>query len=240
MLVFVHGTGSSTLGSFGDLRRGEPRPVGGAGGSASPAASTASSTARCRKARSRTRSQLVARAAAAARRSRLVSHSRGGLVADLLCLGDFDALIERYALRASTAPATPTPAGRRRGVRAELDGAPHAEQRDAAAQRWPGCCARRGMRGRALRAHRQPGQRHAAGQRQLRPLPVGPADADRRRCRSSSAARCYSAFKRVVDRDRPQPHQPAPGARHRGDAARLADGAAAARRAGAATASRWR
>ena len=27
----------------------------------------------------------------------LVSHSRGGLVADLLCLGDFDALIDGYA-----------------------------------------------------------------------------------------------------------------------------------------------
>ena len=56
----------------------------------------------------------------------LVSHSRGGLVADLLCLGDFDALIGDYAYAfEGTGDADPAEAAR---VLAELAGA-HEEQR---------------------------------------------------------------------------------------------------------------
>ena len=84
MLVFVHGTASSTRGSFGDLREGDPALwrrlerhfTGGIHGfehrtlSESPIDNAI---------------QLVQQLPAGARVS-LVSHSRGGLVADLLCL----------------------------------------------------------------------------------------------------------------------------------------------------------
>ncbi|MGM9490087.1 CHAT domain-containing protein [Ideonella sp. YS5] len=94
MLVFVHGTGSSSPGSFGDLRVGdrdlwnalERHFTGGIYGfehhtlSASPIDNALQ----------------LARALPAGARLSLVSHSRGGLVADLLCLGEFDAVIEAY------------------------------------------------------------------------------------------------------------------------------------------------
>ncbi|MCV2352319.1 CHAT domain-containing protein [Paucibacter sp. Y2R2-4] len=95
MLVFVHGTGSSTLGSFGELRSGDrdlwgtlqARFSGGIYGfehrtlSQSPIENAID----------------LVRALPMGAQVCLVSHSRGGLVADLLCLGDFDALIDRYA-----------------------------------------------------------------------------------------------------------------------------------------------
>lgn len=95
LLVFVHGTGSSTLGSFGELRSGDrdlwgtlqSRFSGGIYGfehrtlSQSPIENAID----------------LVRALPKGAQLCLVSHSRGGLVADLLCLGDFDALIDRYA-----------------------------------------------------------------------------------------------------------------------------------------------
>ena len=94
MLVFIHGTGSSTLGSFGDLQRNdrglwtrlEGEYTGGIFGfehrtlSESPIDNAL---------------QLVNALPPGARVS-LVTHSRGGLVGDLLCLQDFDAQIDRY------------------------------------------------------------------------------------------------------------------------------------------------
>ncbi len=95
MLVFVHGTGSSTLGSFGDLRRGERADLW--------AALDERYTGGIYAFEHRTLSEspidnalaLVGALPPGARLS-LVSHSRGGLVADLLCVRDFGGLAERY------------------------------------------------------------------------------------------------------------------------------------------------
>ncbi|MCV2353398.1 CHAT domain-containing protein [Paucibacter sp. B2R-40] len=95
MLVFVHGTGSSTLGSFGELRNGD-RDLWGA--------LQAKFSGGIYGFEHRTLSQSpienaieLVRALPVGAQICLVSHSRGGLVADLLCLGDFDALIDGYA-----------------------------------------------------------------------------------------------------------------------------------------------
>jgi hypothetical protein len=124
ILVFIHGTASSTLGSFGDLRSANPalwsaleqRFTGGIYGfehrtlSESPIENALQ----------------LAQALPAGAQVSLVSHSRGGLVADLLCLGDFDALIGDYAY-AFEGTGDPDPAEAAR-VLAELAGA-HKEQR---------------------------------------------------------------------------------------------------------------
>ncbi|WP_310388131.1 CHAT domain-containing protein [Roseateles sp.] len=95
LLVFVHGTGSSTLGSFGELRSGD-RDLWGA--------LQAKFSGGIYGFEHRTLSQSpienaidLVRALPVGAQICLVSHSRGGLVADLLCLGDFDALIDGYA-----------------------------------------------------------------------------------------------------------------------------------------------
>jgi len=124
MLVFVHGTGSNTLGSFGDLRTGD-RDLWGM--------LAARYTGGIFAFEHRTLSQspienAIALASALPRGAQvsLVSHSRGGLVADLLCLGDFDALIEHYAYAFDgTGDTDPAEAQR---VLGELKNA-HAEQR---------------------------------------------------------------------------------------------------------------
>jgi hypothetical protein len=94
ILVFIHGTGSSSLGSFGELRTGD-RDLWAAleghfsGGiyafehhtlSASPIENA------LQLAKSLPKGACI----------NLVSHSRGGLVADLLCLTDFDAQIDAF------------------------------------------------------------------------------------------------------------------------------------------------
>jgi pimeloyl-ACP methyl ester carboxylesterase len=95
MLIFLHGTGSSTFGSFGDLRNDDrdvwvvlkSRFTGGIYAfehhtlSQSPIDNAL---------------QLVKTLPVGAHIS-LVSHSRGGLVADLLCLTDFDELIKGFS-----------------------------------------------------------------------------------------------------------------------------------------------
>lgn len=94
MLVFVHGTASSTLGSFGDLHTGD-RAVWSAlerhytGGIFALEHRTLSESP------IENALQLAAALPDRAHIS-LVSHSRGGLVADLMCLQNFDALIERF------------------------------------------------------------------------------------------------------------------------------------------------
>ena len=128
MLVFVHGTASSTFGSFAELRAGD----------------TAVWTALERRftggiyaLEHRTMSESpienaiqLADALPVGAHISLVSHSRGGIVADLLCLdpeaADLDALIADYRFRLpGTGDADPDEA--RRVIR-ELDGA-HREQR---------------------------------------------------------------------------------------------------------------
>ncbi len=124
MLVFVHGTGSSTLGSFGELRSGD-RDLWGS--------LQAKFSGGIYGFEHRTLSQSpienaidLVRALPIGAQICLVSHSRGGLVADLLCLGDFDALIDGYAFAfEGTGDADAKEAKR---VIEEL-GAAHAEQR---------------------------------------------------------------------------------------------------------------
>ena len=125
MLVFVHGTASSTQGSFGDLRAGDRELW---------ASLTAHFSGGIFAFEHRTLSQspienALALAGALPRGAHisLVSHSRGGLVADLMCLSDFDALIDRYAYAfKGTGDADPSEAKR---VIGELETA-HAEQRE--------------------------------------------------------------------------------------------------------------
>ena len=94
MLVFVHGTGSSTLGSFGDLRTGD-RDLWGALEARFPGGIYGFEHRTLSESPIENAMQLVAALPRGAQVC-LASHSRGGLVADLLCLGDFDALIDRY------------------------------------------------------------------------------------------------------------------------------------------------
>jgi hypothetical protein len=95
MLVFVHGTGSNTLGSFGDLRNGD-RDLWGALQSRFGDRIFAFEHRTLSESPIENAIELVRRLPRGAQIN-LVSHSRGGLVADLLCLGEFDALIDRYA-----------------------------------------------------------------------------------------------------------------------------------------------
>ena len=91
MLVFIHGTGSSTLGSFGDLQRTDSAfwaalkavyPDGVYGFEHRSLSESPIQNAL----------QLVEALPKGARVS-LVTHSRGGLVGDLLCLSDIDAAL---------------------------------------------------------------------------------------------------------------------------------------------------
>ncbi|MFT3719862.1 CHAT domain-containing protein [Pseudorhodoferax sp.] len=125
MLVFVHGTGSSTQGSFGDLREADrdlwgllerrfgqhiyafehrtlsESPIGNA--------------------------LALARALPQDARICLVTHSRGGLVGDLLCLADFGSLVKSYAYPfPGTGDADPKEAERVLGQMADM----HARQRE--------------------------------------------------------------------------------------------------------------
>ncbi|MFT4102112.1 MAG: hypothetical protein QM674_13950, partial [Burkholderiaceae bacterium] len=129
MLVFVHGTGSSTLGSFGELRRGEGNVW---------AALERKFGDRIYAFEHRTLSESPIRnaidlvnALPVGAHVSLVSHSRGGLVADLVCLQSLDGeLIDRYAFNFQGTGAPPDP---RVKVLDELHDA-HAEQRKELAE----------------------------------------------------------------------------------------------------------
>lgn len=125
MLVFVHGTGSSTLGSFGDLRTGE-RDLWGM--------LQARFGERIFGFEHRTLSESpienaieLVRALPRGAHVSFASHSRGGLVVDLLCLDDFDALIDDYSYAFPGTGASDAAESAR--VRGELDEA-HKAQRD--------------------------------------------------------------------------------------------------------------
>ena len=94
MLVFVHGTGSSTLGSFGELRTGD-RDLWGTLEAQFPGGIYGFEHRTLSESPIENAIQLVGALPRGAQVS-LASHSRGGLVADLLCLGNFDALIDSY------------------------------------------------------------------------------------------------------------------------------------------------
>lgn len=124
MLLFVHGTGSTSLGSFGDLRGGdrnlwatlERHFSGGVFAFEHRTLSESPIENALALARSLPEGACIS----------LVSHSRGGLVADLMCLADFDALINDYrADLPGTGDADPAEAER---VREQLEDA-HKEQR---------------------------------------------------------------------------------------------------------------
>ena len=136
MLVFVHGTASSTLGSFGELRNGD-RDLWSALERQFPGGIYAFEHRTLSESPIENAIQLVQALPRGAHVS-LVSHSRGGLVADLLCLGDFDPLIDdfRYAF-AGTGDADAAEAKR---VIGELDGRPRASSARSCAG-WRSCCA---------------------------------------------------------------------------------------------------
>jgi CHAT domain-containing protein/pimeloyl-ACP methyl ester carboxylesterase len=126
LLVLIHGTGSSTQGSFDDLQsvsstywRGFEQRYG--------------NRVLALEHRSLSESPIdnalqLARALPEGAVIHLVTHSRGGLVGDLLCLEKFDGLIDGYALDAATlGEADPDERAR---ITAELLKA-HAEQRAA-------------------------------------------------------------------------------------------------------------
>ncbi len=126
MLVMIHGTGSNTAGSFDALQsasRAYWKPFEDRYGE------------RVYAFEHRTLSEgpaenalQLARALPEGATVHLVTHSRGGLVGDLLCLTAFDALVDAYALDAAQLGEA-DPAERERIVR-ELQQA-HAEQRSA-------------------------------------------------------------------------------------------------------------
>ncbi len=94
LLVFIHGTGSNSLGSFGDLRAGDrelwtslDQHFGGHIYAFEHHTLSASPIENALE---------LAKALPKGARLNLVSHSRGGLVADLLCLRDFDAQIDAF------------------------------------------------------------------------------------------------------------------------------------------------
>jgi hypothetical protein len=124
ILVFIHGAASSTAGSFGDLSGANPALWSALeqrfGGGIYAFEHRTLSESPIENAL-----QLAAALPAGAQVS-LVSHSRGGLVADLLCLGDFDNLIGDYAY-AFEGTGDPDPAEAAR-VLAELAGAHEAQR----------------------------------------------------------------------------------------------------------------
>lgn len=96
LLVFIHGTGSHTAGSFGDLR------AAGAAGDWEPLTKQFGERIFGFEHRTFSESPIdnalaLAKILPTRARLALVTHSRGGLVGDLLCLGNLDdALIDAY------------------------------------------------------------------------------------------------------------------------------------------------
>ncbi|WP_440532349.1 CHAT domain-containing protein [Variovorax sp. YR566] len=122
-LIFIHGTGSNTLGSFGDLQRND-RGLWARLQSCFPGGIYGLEHRTLSESPIENALQLVKALPKGALVS-LVTHSRGGLVGDLLCLRDIDQHIEGYGFAfAGAGDAQGTGAD----VRKELDAA-HAEHR---------------------------------------------------------------------------------------------------------------
>jgi hypothetical protein len=125
MLVFVHGTASSTLGSFGDLRSGDPGVW-----SALERHYTGGIYAFEHRTLSESPIENALQLAGALPDRAcisLVSHSRGGLVADLMCLENFEALIDSFK---SDLPGSGTSDAKEAGAVLEARETAHAEHRD--------------------------------------------------------------------------------------------------------------
>lgn len=126
-LVFIHGTGSSTLGSFGDLQRSdrglwsrlESRFPGGIYGLEHRTLSESPIENALQLATALPRGAHIS----------LVSHSRGGLVGDLLCLQDIDQHIDNYSFAFPGVGDAQGSKSQVNQVRQELDTA-HAEHRE--------------------------------------------------------------------------------------------------------------
>ncbi len=95
LLVFIHGSASNTLGSFGGLRRGGQRDVWGALSDKFKGRIYAFEHRTFSESPIRNAIQL-ADALPARARLNLVTHSRGGIVGDLLCLADLEKHIAHY------------------------------------------------------------------------------------------------------------------------------------------------
>ncbi|WP_172843936.1 CHAT domain-containing protein [Variovorax sp. HW608] len=123
-LVFIHGTASSTLGSFADLQRSdrgfwarlESRFPGGIYGFEHRTLSESPIENALQLATALPKGACIS----------LVTHSRGGLVGDLMCLLDIDRHVDGYSF---AFPGVGDAQGREAEVHEELDSA-HAEQRE--------------------------------------------------------------------------------------------------------------
>lgn len=124
MLVFVHGTASSTLGSFGDLQSGE-REVWSALERQFPGGIYGFEHRTLSRSPIENALELLEALPEGAEIG-LVSHSRGGLVADLLCIRDFGGLIQQYQ---RVLPKDGRAGTERQGAVLEELKALHAEQR---------------------------------------------------------------------------------------------------------------
>ena len=160
MLVFVHGTGSSTLGSFGDLRSRRPRPVGRARAPVHRRHLRLRAPHAVARARSRTRCSWRARCPRGAQRQPGVALARraGRRPAVPGRLRRADRRLRATTFRAPATPIRP----RRQRVLGELDDA-HAEQREQLRELAAELRAQ-AARGPALRA-RAPARRRARGSR---------------------------------------------------------------------------
>ncbi len=94
LLIFLHGTGSNSLGSFGDLRTGDRELW--AALEEHFGSNIFAFEHRTLSASPIENALQLAKVLPEGACLNLVSHSRGGLVADLLCLADFDAQIDAF------------------------------------------------------------------------------------------------------------------------------------------------
>lgn len=101
LLIFIHGTGSSTVGSFGDLRS-ENQEINWDSLTRPFDKRVYGFEHRTLSASPLENALQLAKLLPKACRFSLVTHSRGGLVGDLLCLNDFDLNLVRYYQRRPT------------------------------------------------------------------------------------------------------------------------------------------
>ena len=233
MLVFVHGTGSSTLGSFGHLRAAGPDLW---------AALEQQYPENIYAFEHRTLSESpitnaleLAEALPKYAHVSLVSHSRGGLVADLLCLGDFDALIDRYkfGFEGIGDAGIEDPRHARKRLRVSSRSSTQRTTSTApSCASLPPSCATSWSRCSATCA--PPALPTAPSSRAATSTSSSPESAHPHRPGAVLLRQpVLLGVQARGDRNREEPHQCASRARHRSHAARLADGAAAARCAGA-------
>ena len=219
LLVFIHGTGSHTRGGFKDLFDTGPkkdwetltRPFGDrVFGFEHPTFSESPIE----------NALALAKSLPAGARLSLVTHSRGGLVGDLLCLGGLDEeLIGRYQ---HALPPNVQESETQHRLREKLA----AEEQDQLRQ-LKQLLEEKNFRIERLRARGVSGPRHHAAVGQPGRVSLRAALAHGQAGRRGGRTRREPGLLRLQTHragNRPQADRPAPGAGHRGDADRLAAG----------------